>query len=194
MSDVDRWDQSTFAGDGILFMKVGTHANETLDDIVARKQREIDEAGFALWGYGGNTCHPTSIVQPFAAALSDRGSRLVLAMHPMQSKHFAEPLRAKQYSVDGKEWDDIPGAVNALGSRYALWIANLEPVQLELPLEMTRVAWGPSAGRGGSRYVSGRVDKACLELVPDAPKSEAPEMTIGLVARVVEPYAVFLRS
>lgn len=194
MSDTGRWDQSEFARDGILFMKVGTHANESLDEIVVRKRREIKEAGFALWGYGGNTCHPTSIVQPFAAALSERGSGLVLAMHPMQSKHFAEPLRAKQYSVDGKEWDDIPAGVNALGSRYALWIADLEPVQLELPLELTRVGWGPSAGRGGSRYVSGRVDKACLELVPGEPRDTEPEVAIGLVARVVEPYAVFLRS
>ena len=53
-------------GDGILFMKVGTHAQESLDDIIARKSKEIADAGFAMWGYGGNTCHPTSMVQPFA--------------------------------------------------------------------------------------------------------------------------------
>ena len=40
-------------GDAVLFMKVGTHAEERLEDILKRKQREIDEAGYAMWGYGG---------------------------------------------------------------------------------------------------------------------------------------------
>ena len=51
-------------GAGILYMKVGTHARETLDDIIRRKTREIEEAGVAFWGYGGNTCHPENMVNP----------------------------------------------------------------------------------------------------------------------------------
>jgi hypothetical protein len=35
-------------GEGLLYMKVGTHAQETLEDIIARKTREIENAGFAL--------------------------------------------------------------------------------------------------------------------------------------------------
>ena len=53
-------------GTGLIFMKVGTHANELLSDILKRKRQEIEDAGFALWGYGGNTCHPLTMVQPFA--------------------------------------------------------------------------------------------------------------------------------
>ena len=60
-------------GSAILFMKVGTHANEGLDDIINRKSREIEETGFAMWGYGGNTCHPSSMVQPFAQTFAGRG-------------------------------------------------------------------------------------------------------------------------
>ena len=44
-------------GTGILFMKVGTHANEPLADIITRKKKEIQDAGCSFWGYGGNTCH-----------------------------------------------------------------------------------------------------------------------------------------
>jgi hypothetical protein len=36
-------------------MKVGTHAQESLEDIIARKSKEIDDAGYAMWGYGGKT-------------------------------------------------------------------------------------------------------------------------------------------
>lgn len=193
MTDARPWEESQAFSAGILFMKVGTHANEPLEDIVARKQLEILEAGFALWGYGGNTCHPTRMVQPFAETLASRGSRLVLAMHSMESKHFADRIRARQYSANGLSWHDIPAAINALGSRYALWISSLEPVQLELPLGMTRVAWGPSAGRGGDRYVNGRVDKACLDYDEHLQRDASPAMSIGLIADVVEPYAVFLR-
>jgi hypothetical protein len=63
-------------GGNILYMKVGIHAQETLEDIIARKTREIDEAGYAFWGYGGNTCHPTTKVQPFVQRGVEHGSDL----------------------------------------------------------------------------------------------------------------------
>ena len=52
-----------------------------------------------------------------------------------------------------------------------------------------------SMGRRGDRYISGRVDKGCLEIVPDdeiAPE-ESATVQIGLVARLIEPYAVLVR-
>ena len=51
-------------GSGLLYMKVGTHARETLEDIIRRKTKEIEDTGYAFWGYGGNTCHPRTMVQP----------------------------------------------------------------------------------------------------------------------------------
>src|SRR3984893_6220083 len=104
-------------GDQILYMKVGTHAQEELADILARKRREIEDEGFAMWGYGGNTCHPTSMVQPFVEAAS---GPVRLVMQPMLSKHFAEPIRAEEYSPDGTRWLPVPSGINVLGSRYAL--------------------------------------------------------------------------
>jgi hypothetical protein len=112
-------------GQGILFMKVGTHAQESLQDIITRKTREIEEAGFAFWGYGGNTCHPETMVQPFAREYKQRGGVIYLCMHPMESKHFAEPLRAEEFSVDGTNWQKIHSSINVLGSSYALAIKNL---------------------------------------------------------------------
>jgi len=179
-------------GAGILYMKVGTHANESLEDIILRKQKEIEDEGFALWGYGGNTCHPTSMVQPFATQLSLAGVPLILAMKPMNSKHFAEPVRAQQMSADGASWQTIPPGVNARGSRFALVLDSLEEAKFELPLDATRVAVGRSMGRTGSDYIKGRVDKACLEWTGDPGAGLAP-VTIELVGNVVAPHAVFLR-
>jgi hypothetical protein len=179
-------------GAGVLFMKVGTHAQETLADIIARKQREIDDAGFSLWGYGGNTCHPRTMVQPFAQSHVKLGTPIILCMQPMESKHFAEPVRAEEYSTNGTHWQRIPEPINVLGSRYALCLKSLEQVDTQLALGATRVAVGSSMGKVGSAYIKGRVDKACLDVI--AADEPGPAVEIGLVAELVDPYAVFVRN
>lgn len=183
---------------GILFMKVGVHANESLEEIIARKTHEIEEAGFALWGYGGNTCHPSTMVQPFAHNHVSKGGKIYLCMQEMESKHFADPIRAEQYSVDGVHWKDVPSAINVLGSRFALAIKNLHEEVFTLPLDKSEVAIGKSSGRKGSRYITGRVDKACLEISEQlddpSPPEESTEVQISLVAELCEPYAVFLKN
>src|SRR5262245_36719160 len=136
-------------GAGILFMKVGTHAQEELDEIIARKKKEIEDTGYGMWGYGGNTCHPQTMVQPFAEQLASRHEPIVLWMQAMQSNHFAERLRASEFSVDCINWQPIPKTIHVLGSRYALVIKGLRKEQHMLPLNQTQVAVGPSRGRLG---------------------------------------------
>ncbi|WP_201268702.1 hypothetical protein [Sinorhizobium meliloti] len=185
-------------GNGILFMKVGTHAQETLADIIKRKSEEIKNTGYGLWGYGGNTCHPASMVQPFAKAFQEAGKSIHLCMESMVSNHFAEPLCAAEYSVDGIRWETIPDSIEVRGSRYALVIDEILEDNFKLPLNMTRVPVGPSAGRLGSRYINGRVDKACLEVLsePELANIAEPALDrqISLVAELKPPYAVFLRN
>ena len=183
-------------GAGLLYMKVGTHAQESLPDIIRRKRAEIETAGYALWGYGGNTCHPLSMVQPFAKSYERRGQVIYLCMQPMTSKHAADPDRAKEMSSDGVNWEEIPPALNVLGSRYALAVVDLHEEVIDLPLSQTQVALGTSRGRPGNQYVTGRVDKACLKVLDDqmpCREDDAP-VQIGLVARLVQPYAVFVRN
>jgi hypothetical protein len=185
-------------GAGILFMKVGTHAGESLADIIARKSREIEETGYAMWGYGGNTCHPRTMVQPFAASYESRNSPIYLCMHEMDSRHFAESLRATEFSVDGTKWESIPKSINVTGSRFALVLEDLKQEELSLPLAKAQVALGLCKGRPASRYIQGQVDKACLDLL-DAPlpgleAAEQRDIEINLVAKLKSPYAVFVRN
>lgn len=180
-------------GAGVLFMKVGVHAKEGLAEIIERKRREIDEAGIAMWGYGGSTCFPTSMVQPFAKSFAQKGKPIHLVMQKMNSRHYAEPVRAEKFSVDGTTWQKIPEAINVLGSRFALVIRNLREHEDELDLSATRVAVGRNEGRLGSRYVQGQADKACLEVTPpELVNIEPKKVKIDLVAELAEPYAVFL--
>lgn len=182
-------------GVGVLFMKVGVHASETLQDIIARKREEINRAGFAMWGYGGNTCHPKTMVQPFANDFQQIGQTVHLCMQEIESNHFAPPVRADQFSSNGTDWQDIPNSINVLGSRYALVIKNLREERFRLPLDHTEVAVGNSRGRPGDKYIAGRVDKACLIVNSMSEEPEVPEGTdIGLVAELMDPFAVFLRN
>lgn len=183
-------------GAGLLFMKIGTHASEDLDKIIARKRSEIANTGFGMWGYGGNTCHPASMVQPFARSFAERGQPIHLVMEQMQSNHFGSGVAA-EYSVDGQSWSEIPDTIEVRGSKYALLIEDLHADSMNLPLDQTRVPVGPSTGRLGSLYIKGRVDKACLEVTdaPDLPNDREPKIIeIGLVAKLKDPYAVFLRG
>jgi hypothetical protein len=182
-------------GAGLLYMKVGTHAQESLTDIIKRKRKEIEAAGHAFWGYGGNTCHPSNTVQPFVKAFEQQGKTIYLCMEEIISNHTHDPIRADEFSVNGIDWHEIPIAINALGSRHALVIDKLEAKEFALPLTRTRVAWGNSRGANGDTYIRGRVDKGCLELVDESADDGAGRIAqIGLVARIVKPYAVFLRN
>lgn len=183
-------------GDGFIFMKVGVHAQESLKDIIARKQKELKEAGVSFWGYGGNTCHPTTKVQPFVSTLADQGREVYLCMNEMVSKHFADPVRAEEFSADGgATWEKVPGPVNVLGSRYALVLKSLETTDFDLSLGHTKVGIGMQIGKSGVAYIQGRVDKACLEMTSEAltPPENDRVIKIGLAAKLHKPYAVLLR-
>jgi hypothetical protein len=189
-------------GNGILYMKVGTHAGESLDKIIQRKTEEIERAGISFWGYGGNTCHPESMVQPFAKSYQHRGKPVYLCMEPMESNHWSVSARADEYSVNGITWEVVPEAINVIGSRYALVIKELQKADFNLRLDATRVALGNSMGRSGQKYIQGRVDKACLEVVAAAGHEETasvegirmPVQHIGLVATLASPFAVYVRN
>jgi hypothetical protein len=183
-------------GAAVLFMKIGTHANEDLASIIARKSKEIVDEGMAMWGYGGSTCHPSTMVQPFAEKFAAQGKPIHLVMESMNSQHFAETAAARQYSIDGLVWQDIPAGINVIGSRYALVIKNLHKDDFLLPLNRTRIPIGRSEGKLGSSYLQGRVDKACLEVMDEAVliNEEVKERPISLVADLHQPYAVFLRG
>lgn len=177
-------------------MKIGTHANESLAEIIERKSAEIRSTGYGMWGYGGNTCHPGSMVQPFARTFAERGRTIHLCMEEMNSNHFGEGV-ADEFSADGINWQKIPDSIEVRGSRYALVIDDLHEERFTLPLDQTRVPVGPSTGRLGSRYIQGRVDKACLEVMdaPELSNERGPRMIdIDLVATLRDPYAVFLRG
>ncbi|OYD88507.1 hypothetical protein CDG77_23305 [Nostoc sp. 'Peltigera membranacea cyanobiont' 213] len=182
---------------GLIFMKVGLHAQESIEDIIKRKQNEFEEAGAIFWGYGGNTCHPLSMVQPFAREIEKSGNEVLIVMQKMNSKHAASPEIAKQYSDDGVNWQPIPKGIEVRGSRYALVLDQLQMEEFDLDISELEVGVGPNRGRKGDKYLLGRADKGCFFYTPHHAPVTPEEQSIkriGIVARVKAPYAVFLKN
>jgi len=180
-------------GSGLLFMKVGLHAGETLEEILARKREEFRKTGRTFWGYGGGTCHPTRQVQPFAKLSLERGRRIFLVMEAIDSHHPPAKIEAKQYSEDGINWKAIPEGINVLSSRYALVLGEIQSTDLEIDLGSYEVAIGPSLGKNAESYIQGRVDKACIQWAAQPAVDSLKPTKIGHVAELVKPYSVFVR-
>src|SRR6202021_3211932 len=101
-------------GSHVFYMKVGNHASETLDVILKRKLKEIESEGIGFWGYGGGTCHPTLVVQPFAKSSEAEGETIYLCMEPMESKHFAPSVRESAFWDGRHNWKRRAKGINVV--------------------------------------------------------------------------------
>jgi hypothetical protein len=183
--------------DRFIFMKVGNHAAESWEQILARKRKELERTGRAFWGYGGTACHPISQVQPFARLTVREQGSVFLVMEHINSRAEPDILPATEYSHDGVNWSPIPEGVNVTGSRYALILDEIIPGQLELPLANYEVGVGPSTGKPAEDYLRGQTDKGCFvkSQSPRTPTVSPEKLVrkIALTAKLREPYAVLLR-
>ena len=180
-------------GNQVLFMKVGVHATETIEEILERKKEEFNEAGRVFWGYGGSTCHPKTMVQPFGKQAAEQNKEINIIMQKMDSKHSADPILAREYSEDGIDWKTIPKGVKVKGSRYALVLGEIKEEDAVLDISSLEVAVGPSRGRSGEQYLIGQADKGCFEIKNEPSGRQSKTCHIDLVAPILDPYAVFLR-
>jgi hypothetical protein len=182
------------APEAFIFMKVGNHAGETLEQILERKQREYDVAGKIFWGYGGTSCHPIFQAQPFARMHAEKMGNIYLVMQSIISKADPDLVPATQFSYDGVNWEAIPPGINVTGSRYAFVLDQIVPGELEIDPSEFVVDIGPSRGKRASEYLRGHVDKACLvKSTPSVVQEPGIRKKGDLIARMHEPYAVLLR-
>lgn len=176
----------------IVFMKFGYHALENEKDIVCRKREEFKRGGKIFWGYGGTLCHPINQVRPFVIKMLSEGIKVYLAMSFTKSKPQMTGEECKMFSVDNKNWEDVPSGIKVTGSKYAIVCSQLQDCYIRLNLDSYQVAIGPSKGKVASQYIGFRVDKGCLQKL-DYDGISHHEVSIQLVAEIVEPYAVILK-
>ena len=171
----------------LIVMKVGVHMGEPWEAIIDRKLAEEQAAGVAYWGYGGSVCHPITQVQPFAA----HGGPVSVFLVRTTSDFLASSAWATAASSDGRSWVPLPDGVRTSG-RYALVLRSLQKTGEEFDVGAYEVAIGPNEGSPLTRYLRGRVDKACARLA-SVPGDAHPRRAVAR-AELVVPYAVLLRT
>ena len=181
--------------EAFVYMKVGNHAGEGFDAILERKKRERDRTGRMFWGYGGTACHPLMQVQPFARLYTKNEGKIYLMMEPVNSRADPDVEPAKEYSSDGSVWQAIPEGICVTGSRYALVLEDLCPIDIEIPLDQYTIGVGPSRGKAAIEYLQGRVDKGCLvrSLGVQPSDDKTAKKRLRFAAKLLDPYAVLLR-
>lgn len=181
--------------DKFIFMKIGYHAEESLEQILERKNIEFKKTGKIFWGYGSTTLHPTKNIKQFIDNNIDDGKVYVL-FQITTSKSNPDIDLANNYSINGKSWTNIPDGINVTGSKYALVINEIKPIQFEINLDLYEVGAGPSKGRIASDYLKGRIDKGSFILSDNVNREFRNNTNIKRIefyAELIPPYAVFLR-
>ena len=188
-----------------IFMKVVNYGEDTLEEIMERKQRELNDVGWTYWGYGGNEgtgpLHPKKQVQPFAGQWMKEPGSVQVLMEKIDGKFNIELPTAKKYSaddsVDEERWNCLPSGIYLPRTKWALVLGEIIEVTppLELDLRDYKVGIGPSCGNNAAKYLSGKTSKGCLvETETPYRGSDAPEtVTITYQAFLKFPYAVFLK-
>ena len=173
-----------------VYMKAGHHADEPLEKILERKNREFDAEQRIFWGYGGTLAHPRTQVQPFAKLWARHGNQVQLLMAVTQSKHYSDSPRATEYSVDGEIWKQIPKGISVTGSKHALVIGPLEPVDFELDISEYEVGIGPKENTNAAQYPplsdrQGLLQKGAKSpnRKPRHPNNQTPGPTPGTIRR-----------
>ena len=191
-----------------VFMKAGSHAGESIEGILERKRRALTEQGRICWAYAV-TPHPIKRVQPFVAEWGEREKGIEVLMpltrdalrrpRATSATSAADSRPAKEYSVDGITWKELPPGDKVTASRkaldrgiaFALVLGEIkQEQQLTLNLGGFKV-WGDPRGRNGAQYLRGQSTKACLVETSDRRVGE--QVRIYYRARLLKPHAVMLR-
>ena len=191
-----------------IFMKAGSHAGESIEGIFERKRRALMEQGRICWAYAA-TPHPIKCVQPFVAEWGEREKGIEVLMpltrdalrrpRATSATSAADSRPAKEFSVDGTTWKEIPPGDKVTVSRealdrgiaFALVLGEIkQEQQLTLNLGDFKV-WGDPKGRNGAQYLRGQSTKACLVETSDRRVGE--RVRIYYRAQLLKPYAVMLR-
>ena len=180
--------------DYVLVMKVGPQKDETLAEIIERKNKEaIILDGYVYWGYGGVNL-PPSRVQDWIKELKTKGKTVKVVFIETKS-HFRGDniVDAKEFSEDNISWHQIPKGTQITVSKYALKLRNIYESNSILDLNAYEIAAGPSEGNPLSEYLKGQSDKALARRKENPGIEDGPKIKIAFTADPVEPHAVYLK-
>ncbi len=186
-----------------IFMKAGNFGEETLEEIVERKQRELNDVGWTYWGYGGKMgtgpLHPENQVQPFAGQWMKKPGSIQVLMEKIDGGSNIELPLAKKYStvdsVDEEDWNCLPSGIHLSRTKWALVLDKIRPCHFRLDLRQFKVGIGDKKGTNAAEYLKGKGPTSRGALVKANSMNPGREVQICITyqARLKFPHAVFLK-
>ncbi len=85
-----------------IYMSIGEHVGETLEKIVERKSKEIEDCGWSLWGY--------STDRKLDEFCEEHGAKYVVMTNTGKPTKNTEQQNAKHFRVNG-ELNEIPAGI-----------------------------------------------------------------------------------
>ncbi len=185
----------------VIISVIGTHANESEEDIFRRKIIDIKDIGLTFWLQRSRKATP-KMVQMISSAAESKGNPCYCLFIEPAVKGGAVPTKksykAKDYSKDGKNWINIPDGLSPVTGKmddnaYALVLNKLEMVNGTIDL------WGYADFYhqdiplkfilGASTVCALKSDK---ELKKDGMKSRYRRVIA--IGELSEPFSVYLRK
>ena len=188
-----KYDRKPVRVNTFVFMKVGSHGDESYQQILARKNSEEQRYGFMLWGYSGTLLNPKSLVHGLESNYRE-GEKPLLLMSETKSPFRNNPVESLHVSTDKILWHPLPKGLGTKGCDKALICRGLRPIDVDINFSNYAVATGPSKGRPLSEYVRHRTDKACATYDGSSPNVKAKIIKVTWLAELLPPFAVYLSS
>ena len=184
-------DSKLFDFSKFIIMKVGSHGDESFEQIINRKNCEQEKVGFMLWGYSGNFL---DVIQTRKFLNSNNPTRAFILMSNTKSPFKNNPIRSNFFSLDKEKWNRLPEFLFTSGCDKAVVCRNLIPTDFNINLSNFRVAVGPSKGKLLSDYLKYRVDKACVYFSPNKQQNNKNIIKINWIAEILPPYTIYLSN
>jgi len=174
----------------------GQHIGETLQQIVDRKQADIDKFGWCLWAYGGGGVGHPDKVRHLAHRYGDGETLVVLMPDTGKSSPIGQSFDHCQASPTSPVQlipEGMSPVTGGTGS-WAFWITSIDWLP-DSAIDVSRYA-APDTPKGIQhlpRYLRGSHGRACASRMEDPTTSHSPDLrTVDVAGTLKDPFAVFL--
>ncbi len=103
----------------VVISVIGPHADESEEEILERKRKEIKEIGNSFWLHKSYNAKPDIVQNLCKEALKERNAPICIFIQA-SSKKGAQATkqgdRMREFSVDRKQWKRIPAGILVTGS------------------------------------------------------------------------------
>lgn len=184
----------------IIISVIGPHAGELVEEIFARKIKEIQEVGKCFWLHRSYQAKP-GLVQSFCKVAIEEKSVPLCFFIQASSKIGAQETKivdgAKEFSIDKTHWRKIPEGVLVTGlvkNSCAMIFDKLEVVKEKRTLNLWNYSVFGFPGRS-VRITQGGSTICCAKESSghDSNRMKSNIREILAVGRLVYPFEVWLR-